>query len=453
MGRKFDKKNATTFNVVHRAHDDALFFDDEAPAHVLVPKVNVRVKATSKDPSKKLPQPNKKILSLAELQQKLGTTDVRDNEGAAAQYGIFYDDSKYDYMQHLKPMGGDGVFVEADESKPKKQVDIEELFLDQVPSKQRRKVNQNLYEAVPEELKGFQPDMDPRIREVLEALDDEAYITGGEDEEDDEVIGGGDIFSSLLQSGEVDEDDDFFYGSDADQFYEDREGYVEKDDDFDEWDLDNYKEEYAKYDSDNERNLPYNKGEEPDAYPELAAVKSDVNNNWQNDFNKFKKDTKHKANEWDSDDEFENDEEEDTLPDLPSIGTGKSKKSKTKLRKKKGALTDTTSFSMTSSALFRTEGLTLLDDRYEQLAKKFEEGDEVEPQPEVFNMSKERVDFEGLLDDFLDNYELEGGGRRLVKKDAERQKIQDAADSVSKSKLSARRKREKEELNLGSLNI
>ena len=46
------------------------------------------------------------------------------------------------------------------------------------------------------------------------------------------------------------------------------------------------------------------------------------------------------------------------------------------MRKKKGAMTDTSSFSMSSSALFRTEGLTLLDDRYEQLNKKFEDDEE-----------------------------------------------------------------------------
>ena len=38
MPRRFNKKTATTFNVVHRAHDDARFYDDEASEHVLVPQ-------------------------------------------------------------------------------------------------------------------------------------------------------------------------------------------------------------------------------------------------------------------------------------------------------------------------------------------------------------------------------------------------------------------------------
>ena len=90
---------------------------------------------------------------------------------------------------------------------------------------------------------------------------------------------------------------------------------------------------------------------------------------------------------------------------------------------------------------FRTEGLTLLDDRYEQLAKKFE--DEPEEKFEEFDMSKERNDFEDMLDDFLDNYELESGGRKVVRKDEEKKKLQEAADSVSKGKVAARRKKEK----------
>lgn len=363
MPRRFNKKNATTFNVVHRAHDDARFYDDEASEHVLVPQSS-----------------KKKVVTTAELEKKLANTSIRDNEGLAAQYGITYDDSKYDYMQHLKPMGNpDGVFVGAKQTQPKQL--IEDLFKDQLPSKETRKVARDLNQNIPDELQGFNPNLDPRLREVLEALDDEAYIEDGEE----------DIFNSLLQSGEVE---------DENEFYEEAE-------DYDEWDLDNYEEEYdAKY------NLDTPEG---------------VNLNWQRDFMQFKKDNKNKPNEWDSDDEFE-----DEVPELPEISTNK-KVSNTKMRKKKGAMTDTSSFSMSSSALFRTEGLTLLDDRYEQMSKKFENEND-EPSHKPFNMNEERHDLEGMLDDFLDNYELESGGRKLAKKDDEKKKLQQAASSVSKGK-------------------
>ena len=60
-------------------------------------------------------------------------------------------------------------------------------------------------------------------------------------------------------------------------------------------------------------------------------------------------------------------------------------------------------------------------------------------------MSAERSDFESMLDDFLDNYELESGGRKLAKKDKEIERLKEAADEVSKGKLSQRRNRERQE--------
>lgn len=390
MGRRFDKKNATTFNVLHRAHDDVKYFDDDASKHVLVEQ-------TKKE------QPKKKIYTTSDLESKLANENIRDNEGLAAHYGITYDDSKYDYMQHLKPMGNtDGVFVGAKETSVEKKQKIEDLIRDQLPSERTRKVARDLDQSIPDELQGFNPNLDPRLREVLEALEDEAYIEEEQEGADE------DVFDMLLKSGEVEDEDEFYYGSGAEDY----------DDEYDEWDLDNYEDEYnQKY----ELGVPEDEdGELPDG----------VNQDWQRDFMKFKKDTKHKANDWDSDDEFE-EEEEDEVPDLPSI-SGNKKISKTKMRKKKGAMTDTSSFSMSSSALFRTEGLTLLDDRYEQLNKKFEDDEEKEHKP--FNMEEERHDLEGMLDEFLDNYELESGGRKLVKKDEEKKKLQKAASSVSKGK-------------------
>ena len=144
--RRFDKKNATTFNIVHRAHDDSRFYDDEASEHVLV-----RTNAPSKSGTT-----TKKIYTTTELEQKLNKDQVRDNEGMAAQYGIFYDDSKYDYMQHLKPIGTsqDGVFISAKTNDKPKETKIEDLFKDQLPSESKRKIGADLNESVPKELKG-----------------------------------------------------------------------------------------------------------------------------------------------------------------------------------------------------------------------------------------------------------------------------------------------------------
>lgn len=422
-GKKFDRKVAQTFNIVHRSHEDSLYFDNEASKHVLVP-AKERQKTITKPSKKNEP----KIFNTTELQNSLTKEElasIRENEGLAAQYGIFFDDSKYDYMQHLKPIGQatNAVFIaKKDEAKPEKK-NIEDLIKDALPSEKTRKVTHDTFENIPRELQGFNPDMDPRLREVLEALEDEAYVEGEEGE-------GPDIFSDLLQSGEVEDEEDFYVGSD-----------------YDEWDMDNYEDEYEQYGLDYEPEdveliNPYGEGEAPEEGFE-PPVGNMVSNAWEQDFKKFKNTTRNESNEWDSDDDFDDEaaalkEENDTLGEMPVIGK---KKPKNKIRKKMGTMTDISGFSMTSSANFRSEGLTLLDDRYEQLAKKFDEEEE-EEEHQPFNMKEERQDLEGMLDDFLDNYELERGGRKLVKKDATLHAIRDAADSVSKSKLAARRKKQ-----------
>lgn len=424
--RKFDKKTAKTFSVVHRAHDDAKYFDDEASSHVLVEVPSKRKPYLPAGPLKTM------AYTADDVAKQLGDNEIRENEGQAAQYGIYYDDSKYDYMQHLKPIGkSDGVFIAAnEEKKKKKEIDVEKLFGDQMPSKEKRKVSQNPYENIPKELQGLNPDMDPRLREVLEALDDEEYLEEAEKVDDD------DLFNNLLQSGEVDDEDEFYYGSDADQYY---------DDDYDEWDMDNYQDEYDnEYASDKYEEVenPYNEGEAP----EDAVSEVKVNTDWQKSFNAFHQKAKNQENEWDSDNEFEEEEEDegDVLGSLPSIAN--KRVNKTKLRKKKGAMTDTSGFSMSSSATYRTEGLALLDDRYEQLVRRMDREDRQEEDKEYqpFDMQNERSDFEGLVDDFLDNYELERGGRKLVKKNAELKRMQESADSVSKSKTAAARRKQKE---------
>jgi len=46
---------------------------------------------------------------------------IRQNEGEAAEYGIFFDDTEYDYMQHLRTVGEqpDAVLLEAPGQKDK----------------------------------------------------------------------------------------------------------------------------------------------------------------------------------------------------------------------------------------------------------------------------------------------------------------------------------------------
>ncbi|CEP21051.1 LTV1 [Cyberlindnera jadinii] len=394
MSKRWDK-NATTFRVVYRGHDDPRYHDSEASEHVLVPVENPN---------------NRKVKNKSTLEKELGEQmhEIRNNEGEAALYGITFDDSKYDYMQHLKPMGqGDGVFIPSKtvkEKSKKKDILFKEDLKDVLPPEKTVQLTYQDQQAIPDDIAGFQPDMNPALREVLEALEDEAYV----DDDDN-------IFDNLLKDGELVDEDEF-------------------EDQIDEWDLDNYEDEFAQYDD--------------------SHYQREGDEGWEADFRKFKATNKKKANDWDSDDEFEEEEEDnDVVPELPSLegskaasSTQKSKKgAKQKARRKMGAMTDLSSFSLSSSSVYRTEGLRLLDDKFEVMREKYEnnrkEQEEEDDNKKPFDMSTERADLEDLLDDFLDNYEIEGG-RRLVKKNPELDKLKKAADSVSRGKLAQKRKKQ-----------
>lgn len=149
--------------------------------------------------------------------------------GQAAQYGIFFDDGEYDYTQHLKPIGGtDSVFLEAPAKKEKPKTLNDSMFKDDDVHRDQK--NPNLFQlpsnVLPSNIEmsvgvmnqttgldgGLQPDMDPRLREVLEALSDEEYV---ENDLDD------DFFEALNADGEPydpAEDEEYY---DSEEEYED----------------------------------------------------------------------------------------------------------------------------------------------------------------------------------------------------------------------------------------
>lgn len=155
---------------------------------------------------------------------------LRKNVGEAALYGVYYDDTEYDYMQHLRAIndnenskrGG----VDEDD-------DVEAVWIPSAVQPKDRAPKFALKEDAPttsaqakpdlmlpasvfasaetplsqhyeNEPQGLQPDMDPHLRQTLEALDDEAFV---DDELDD------DFFANLVQegpwSGERGADDDW----------------------------------------------------------------------------------------------------------------------------------------------------------------------------------------------------------------------------------------------------
>jgi protein LTV1 len=137
---------------------------------------------------------------------------IRPNEGEAALYDIFYDDTEYDYMQHLRPTGApEAIFVPAPRTQQKPAKDPKDVVTlvpkESLPTESADERPYAELMGIPEKPFGLQPDMDPRLREVLEALEDEEYVV--DDKEDNPE----DFFSGLVESGErgakdVFEDDD-----------------------------------------------------------------------------------------------------------------------------------------------------------------------------------------------------------------------------------------------------
>ena len=344
-----------------------------------------------------LPNSNK-VKKLDDLASELGSDvgNIRENEGEAANYGIYYDDTEYDYMQHMRDLGsgaGESYFVEApapkNKGKGKEKQSLEDALRESsledttglllgeeiLPSKNLRKVTYQTQQDVPDALAGFQPDMDPRLREVLEALEDEAYV-----DEDDE------IFGELAKDGEELDEDEFEQGA-----------WDEEDDG---WESDDTAKPTKEY---------------KDAVSELvqAEIENDDRDDhgdgdWMADFSKFKKDQKFRAAPVGP---------SDMQSSLMTTTTNGGRR-----KKRKGALTNPSAYSMTSSSMFRTEGLTTLDARFEKIEEQYGLNEGMDDTASVSAASSTassvqgpvRGDFDNIMDDFLGNYSM--SGKRNVKK-------------------------------------
>lgn len=372
---------------------------------------------------------------------------MRDNEGEAAEYGVYFDDTEYDYMQHLRDLGeggGESHFVDAAPIKVKgkgkaKTMKLEdalrEVSLDddepaRAPSVLEdgfstfsRSTKQRTYQdqqEVPDEIAGFQPDMDPRLREVLEALEDDAYVDDADEE---------DIFGELAKAGR-------------------REGEIELAD----FEMEYYEDEDDGWESDatekatdyqqKELKLPLAEGTATaadDEVPELielpdpseAAKASAEDGEWLRDFAKFKRDNTAVKKL--------------VPPTTGSVVSGLQDKAPTlytlngtplRQKKRKGAMTNPSAYSMTSSSLARTDGLKLLDQRFDQIEKMYalDEADEFDEMDGGMSMlsgmtgkskmsqlsttsfaddGAVRGDFDGMMDDFLGDWnKANPGGKR-----------------------------------------
>lgn len=248
----------------------------------------------------------------------------RSNIGEAAAYGVYYDDTEYDYMQHLRPVGMkedgvDSVLIEAPSSskakgkgKDKAPIELIDIPAEALPSTSEIPRNFESQQAIPASISGFQPDMDPHLRQVLEALEDDEFV---EDELED------DFFGELVADGEraTDEEIDFDFAEEGLEDMEDADGATEED---------------------------------------RAGDKDGEEEGWEARFARFKREQKGaEAAHSDNEEYSDGGDTIGTLPQFSVIG-GK--------KRRKGA-SDASGYSMSSSSMFRNEGLTTLDERFDQV--------------------------------------------------------------------------------------
>ena len=411
-----DKSTSTTFAVVHRPQNDPKIHDDASSPMVL---------------QELAPSQAQKIKSRGDLESELfGNSDianlslsVRSNEGEAAEHGIYYDDTEYDYMQHIRELGDQNddqsYFIEAQAKRSHKQregkVRLEDALReaslnDEASGSERETVGSgvspllaesslpskglmnNSYQDqqdIPDAIAGFQPDMDLRLREVLEALDDEAYV----DNEDE-------VFGELAKDGRelsLSEFEQLDFAADSNEAED--EG----------WETD----DTAKPDDKSPSSgiLPSTTSlTNPDSDIQMEDKPDEGIGDWMKEFNKFQKDQMKKEIK----PQNPNAELQSSIVTGNSITGGRKKK-------RKGAMTSNTGYSMTSSSLARTEGLTLLDARFDKIEEDYAndamddgDGSVSVASSTVSQTSQLRSDFDGIMDDFLDGYST--SGRRRVKK-------------------------------------
>lgn len=411
--RKFDKNTSTTFALVHRAQNDPLIHDENAPSMVFAEKSSRR-HVTDDDGNSLPPSSGASVASgmsgvssfsrrgkqRGDLEEEFGM-NFRPNEGEAAQHGVYYDDTKYDYMQHMKDLGsGDGpvAWIEAkpakaDKGKQKLEDALRDMDIssnagssyggvaqsvgqssmassvarsllpeDVLPSEFVTRRTYQDQQDIPDAIAGFQPDMDPRLRETLEALEDEAYVD--EDEDDD-------FFGDLVKGGrEIDQDEWERLGEQ--QMFEEGEGELD-----DGWESD----DTIKAGSPRPQlRIPQPAdGEliEPPKDTQAALPADPTEGAWLDEFKKFKHEGKI------------NEAAGRPVKAAPSafdqslISSLASRPGK----KRKGAKTNASNYSMSSSALVRTDQQNLLDDRFDKLE-------------EAYTIAEEMGDFddEGLND-------------------------------------------------------
>lgn len=344
--------------LVYRPQDDPLIHDEGSQERELYLAPYTGAQAG--------PSHGNSGFTIADLEDGIDFDNLRENEGEAANHGIFYDDTSYDYMQHLREIQPDGSnpgctvpaledalrMSSLDErhrqSSPKLPSSCGE-GLSSYSTQPVRKVTYQNMQNVPDEIAGFQPGMDPRLREALEALEDDAYVDDHADE---------DTFGALMQGGGASE-------LDLDDF---EETYDEVEDEG--WESD-VTEKAREQVGDGQASTLGGKGGLAASHgisTAEAEAASAEDGDWLRDFAKSKRSpAMHRpAKPCDQASVIPASEMQAPASTLYTLGG-------TPLRQKrrKGALTNPSAYSMTSSSLARTDGQRLLDDRFARIEESY----------------------------------------------------------------------------------
>ncbi|KAF9433071.1 hypothetical protein BGZ76_009919 [Entomortierella beljakovae] len=384
-GRFIDRKNARHFHLVHRSQRDPLSRDDTAPQRVLREVIPANLVGKVKIPEDYDDDPfedeeegsdedvqgdginygtydrsieDVELLETTSASKKKKPVKDESKIGEAALMGLMgaeFNDG-YDYTQHMKEIGrsSDAVFVAAPKTvaQEKKAAQSRGIqFTDSSAAQEMAKDDAGKSTASRKSKKLNLPSEVLPSKEELDFSDvyQSAVPIGLQP----------DMPFDIRQTLEALEDEAFVDGELDEAFFDDLDG---EGGDFEFEDEDDYSDEEEE---------------------EESAT------GWEADFKKFKKERKYASD----DDSYEGSDD------------GHSQVSKSS-RRPGGASAST--FSMSSSAMFRNENLTLLDERFDKIEREYEDDSLDEDEAHDLNAEEMRKDFDSILDDFLDKYEIVG---------------------------------------------
>ncbi len=250
----------------------------------------------------------------------LALASERSNIGEASLHEVYFDDTEYDYMQHLRTVGRredgfESVLVEAPKRRATSKntsglpISLHDLPSEALPSASELPRDFESQAAVQSSISGLQPDMDPHLRQTLEALEDDAYV---DDDLDDDFLG------ELVKDGERVANEPFEY--------EFREDVLSTD------------------------------GNDADGVHERDCGDDE---GWMARFAAFKKEQQGRKKMDISLSGCES-EEGDVVGQMPEFSV-------TGNRRRRQETSDASGFSMSSASVFRSDGLRDLDDRFDQV--------------------------------------------------------------------------------------